>query len=63
MRIEPDNYNEFCKDPLVWHICVEGGVAPLMGRLVGHDLNLSTQFVNSWKNHHVSMGGISLCGG
>lgn len=30
VQTELGSYEEFHRDPLVWHICVEGGIAPLM---------------------------------
>lgn len=60
VRINPNNCGEFCKDLLVWYICVEGRLAPLMESLVGHDLSLSAQFANSWKDRRVTMGDISF---
>lgn len=60
VRTKPKNCGEFHKDLLVWHICVEGVLAPLMECLVGHVLSMLVQFTTPEKERRLSMGGISF---
>lgn len=60
VKTELDNCDEFCRDPIVWHIYMEGGFVPLLESLVGHDEKMSAHFVGSWRERRVTMGGISF---
>lgn len=60
VKTEPENSDEFHRDPIVQHICMEGRLAPLLESLVGHDEKMLAQFVGFWKDRRITMGGISF---
>lgn len=37
VRYEPENLDDFKNDPLIWNLCVEGGIVDFLDYLKGHD--------------------------
>lgn len=60
LRLEPNKTDDFKAKPVVWFVCSEGGIDKFMESKKGNDERLSKQFVASWEDRRVTMGGISF---
>ncbi|XP_059066261.1 uncharacterized protein LOC131857592 [Cryptomeria japonica] len=60
LRLEPNKVDEFKAKLVAWFVCVEGGIDKLMENMKGNDERLSKQFMTSWEDRRVTMGGISF---
>lgn len=60
LRLEPNKVDEFKAKPAAWFVFSKGGIDKFMESMKGNDERLSRQFVTSWEDRRVTMGGISF---
>lgn len=60
MRLELDKTDEFKAKPTIWFVYTEGDIDKFMESMKGNDEILLKQFVASWEDRRVTMGGISF---